>query len=143
MASNTRPQFKHPIQTAAQNVQELSWITEDMLMAAVGPNDGLRQINWNGLRVIVRSMITLDEMQELVSLVWEQCWDEASVHPELADFLLRRAVIVFYTNVNLPESVEEQYAYLYGTDLYEKVTPCISVSQLKSIEDALKIYLSK
>ena len=143
MASKTRPQFKHPIPTRSSgSVDELSWITEETL-AGVKPNTGVRQFNWNGLKVIVRHLISLDEMQKLVGLVLDQCWDGERMRMELLDFHLRCAVVVFFTNVNLPQKAEEQYEYLYGTDLYETAVQYVSASQIKAIEDALKMYVSQ
>ncbi len=143
MASNMRPQFKHPIVSAPRNADSLVWVTEEELTGSVKPDTGLRQISWRGLNVIVRSMISLDEMIKLTGLVMDQCWDGEAMRPELMDFQLRCAVITFYTNVNLPESAAEQYEYLYGTDLYESVLPCISKSQIKAIEESIRMYMNR
>ena len=143
MASNGRPQFKHPLPTVRKEPKELVWVTQEDLAAAVKPDTGLAEIAWHGLNVIVRHMIGLSEMQNLVDIVWHQCRDEEGLHAELMDFQFRCAVITFYTNVNLPEDAAEQYEYLYGTDLYESVTPYISKAQLKAIEDSLRMYMSR
>lgn len=143
MASNTRPQFRHPLPTMAKSAEELSWITEEMLIKAVTPDKGLRQLNWHGLKVIVRRMISLEEMQRLVDVVWSLCWDGDRLCVELCDFQLKCAVITFFTNVTLPEDAAAQYEYLYGTDLYETVTPYISQSQLAEIQDALRTLMSR
>ena len=142
MASNGRPQFKHPIPTAQQPVGELTWITEEELTEKVQPDTSLKQVVWRGLKVIVRHMISLEEMQKLVGIVWEQCWDEARLCRELMDFQLRCAVVTFYTNVNLPAEPAEQYEYLYGTDLYETVRQNISDSQINAITESLKMYMN-
>lgn len=123
--------------------KELSWVTEEELTGTVAPDTGMVQIVWNGLNVIVRRMIGLSEMQNLVDIVLNQCWDGERYRIELTDFQLRCAVVTFYTNVNLPESAADQYDYLYGTDLYETVTQDISKPQLKAIEDSLRMYMSR
>ena len=143
MVSNRRPQFKHPLPTMKTEPKELSWVTEEELTGTVTPDTGMVQIVWNGLNVIVRRMIGLSEMQNLVDIVLNQCWDGERYRIELTDFQLRCAVVTFYTNVNLPESAADQYDYLYGTDLYETVTQDISKPQLKAIEDALRMYMSR
>lgn len=143
MASNGRPQFKHPIPTVKKEPKEFSWVTEEELTGTVTPDTGLSQIVWNGLNVIVRHMICLTEMQNMIDIIRDQCWDGERNRIELMDFQLRCAVVTFYTNVNLPESAADQYDYLYGTDLYETVTQYISKPQLKAIEDALRMYMSR
>lgn len=143
MASNGRPQFKHPLPTVRKEPKELTWVTQEDLAAAVKPDTGLAEIVWHGLKVIVRHMIGLSEMQNLVDIVWHQCRDEEGLHAELMDFQMRCAVITFYTNVNLPDTAEEQYEMLYGTDLYEAVTQHISQPQLRAVEDALRMYMSR
>ena len=143
MVSNRRPQFKHPLPTMKTEPKELSWVTEEELTGTVAPDTGMVQIVWNGLNVIVRRLIGLSEMQNMVNIVLNQCWDGERYRIELTDFQLRCAVVTFYTNVNLPESAADQYDYLYGTDLYETVTQDISKPQLKAIEDALRMYMSR
>lgn len=143
MASNTRPKFKHPLPTMKTEPKELSWVTEEELTGTVAPDTGMVQIVWNGLNVIVRRLIGLSEMQNMVNIVLNQCWDGERYRIELMDFQLRCAVVTFYTNINLPENASDQYEYLYGTDLYEFVTPYISKAQLGAIEDSLRMYMSR
>lgn len=143
MASNTRPKFKHPLPTMKTEPKELSWVTEEELTGTVAPDTGMVQIVWNGLNVFVRRMIGLSEMQNMVDIVLNQCWDGERYRIELTDFQFRCAVVTFYTNINLPESAADQYEYLYGTDLYEFVTPYISKAQLGAIEDSLRMYMSR
>ena len=141
MASNSKYQFKHPIPSQEKPVTELSWITREDLLQAAEPQTGLKQVAWRGLKLIVRQMIGIDEMQQLVGTVLDQCWDGEHMRMELLDFNLRCAVIVFFTNVELPEEPEKQYEYLYGTDLYETVLQSISRSQIKAVEEAIKAYM--
>jgi len=123
--------------------KEFSWVTEEELTGTVAPDTGMSQIVWNGLNVIVRHMICLTEMQNMVDIIRDQCWDGERNRIELMDFQLRCAVVTFYTNINLPENASDQYEYLYGTDLYETVTQDISKPQLKAIEDSLRMYMSR
>ena len=142
MASNSRPQFKHPIRPAGKPSEDLTWIPAETLLASARPDNGLELVRWSGMSITVRKMIGIDEMQQMVGLILDQCWDGECLRKELADFFLRCAVITFFTNVTLPEKREEQYEILYGTDLFHIVRRTICGDQIASVENALKLYLS-
>jgi hypothetical protein len=143
MESNSKYQFKHPIPSQGKPVTELNWIAKEDLLQAAEPQTGLRLVVWRGLKLIVRQMIGLDEMQDLVGKVVCGCWDGEEYRHEAMDFELRRAVILFFTNVEMPDEMEKQYEYLYGTDLYETAVQSISQSQIAAIREAVRMYLSK
>lgn len=69
--------------------------------------------------VTVRRHISIDEMIGFVDFVVNNCFqdDNETYLPELKDFLVRVAVIQKYTNIELPESYEDQYNFVYGSDL--------------------------
>ena len=142
MASDKRPQFKHPIVRADKTPEELVWITPEELLSAAEPDTGLTQTVWHGLNVIIRKMISMEEAQNLVRVILRQCWNGEEYCVEMVDFQLRCAVITFYTNVTLPEEAEMQYAILYGTDLYDTVRDRINEGQMAAIEGAVGIYLN-
>ena len=144
MASNTRPVFRHPIQQQrTTDSQDGYVVSADLIVNAADLEEKIKIIRWNGLDIAVRRIIKLDEMQKLIGMVLDRCWNGEYFKNECVDFYLRSAVILFYTSAYLPEDEDIEYEILYGTDLFESVKECISTDQLTSIRNALKLYMTK
>lgn len=144
MASNPRPVFKHPIPGRAVSAEAKSTvITPDQITAACAPDIKAVQIKWNGLDLVVRNMIGVNEISDLVNLALDMCWSGEYYSKEMMWFRMRFVVMLYYTNIKMPESDEDTYALLYGTDLYSTVKKYINEDQLSEIEDALRMYLNK
>lgn len=84
---------------------------------------GVKTIDVGGIEVIVKRHLTMEEMIDFVNFVSSNCFqdDDDTYMPELKDFLIRREIITRYTNIELPEEVEAQYAFIYGSDLISKI----------------------
>ena len=142
MASNTRPQFKHPIQsTAVANERDISFVPFENATSVSPPDSGAIQVRWHGVIIIVRKLLSLDEVQTFVRTVLERCWSGEAYVMEAVDFELRVATIVYYSNVMLSSNIDEVYEFVYGTDLYDTVVNYVNEGQLKAIKEAIDAYM--
>lgn len=76
------------------------------------------QVEWNGIALEVKKVLSLNEMLEFVSNVVESCFssDTGAYLPEVKDFAMRCAVLEYYGNFSLPENTEYKYELVYGSD---------------------------
>lgn len=141
MASNPRS-FKHPIpgREASQASGAESGMIPAERISNVIKDDAIKQVNWCGMRLAVRRMIGAEEFMNAADLILQRLWDGEMYRKELLDFELRTAIVVFYSNAELPQDTEERWAVLYGTNLYTTVRSMISEDQAQALEDGLKLY---
>lgn len=142
MASNPRPVFKHPIpgrEASPSSGADSGMIPAERISNAT-KDDAIQQVNWCGMRLAVRRMIGAEEFLNATDLILQRLWDGEMYRKELLDFELRTAIVVFYSNAELPQDTEERWAVLYGTTLYKTVRSMISEDQAQALEDGLKLY---
>ena len=148
MAGRTR-QFKHPIpivgaDRAGQASVADGVITPEQLMTAMKPNkDVLRIRTSGGLQLTVRAMISAADAAQFIDAVLQPCWNGSGYYYEMIDFAFRCAVITCYSNVRLPEKVEEKYDVVYGTDLYDTILQYANRGQIDALYDAVNIYIGR
>ena len=143
MASNPRG-FKHPIpKKESDEKQPIGLVAPDAVLKACKTDYGITQVNWNGLTIAVRNMISVDEMQKLVGLVLDQCWNGSIYLNEMMDFTLRSAIVTFYSNVALPEDDDLRCRIVYCKDFYEKIKENINEGQYEAIDNAVRMYFEK
>lgn len=113
--------------------EDLSKVAEDICMP-------INEADWNGLRLIVRRNISLEEMLEFVANVTGLCFesDTNKYIPEVKDFGIRTSIINYYTNVDLPESTSEKYSLLYSTDIIQTVIKMVDPQQFNSIVESIE-----
>lgn len=141
MASNPRHVFKHPI-PGREAAEDPSLIPAEKIRAVM-KDDAVLSAAWHGMRLTVRKMISAEEFMQASDLVFKRCWDGDLFRPELLDFELRTAVVVFYSNAELPQDTEERWAVLYGTDLYETVCGMVNREQVAALKEAIETYIKK
>lgn len=97
-------------------------------------------INWCGYEVSVKRFVSLADTMHFVDGVVSGCFAEADgdYMPEVRDFFFRCSLVEFYTNVSLPENVEEKNAIVYGTDIVDLVMQNIDKGQLRAIMDSIE-----
>ena len=83
------------------------------------------------------------EMEELVSTVLDRCLVDEGYRVEYIDFEFRCAVIIFYSNITLPHDEKMLCSAIYGSDLYDTICRYASGSQIKAMEESIKLYISK
>lgn len=96
---------------------------------------GVTTVDWNGMRVIIKRLIPLDDMVSMVENVVNSCFQgpENIFMPQYMDFAIRSNVIDLYTNIALPDNYDDQYEIAYGTDIVETILANIDSSQFKDI----------
>lgn len=96
-------------------------------------------IDWNGVEIDVKPMISLADMSALVTAVAENCFseDDNSYHPEFKDFLFKLGVITYFTNISLPEDSEKQFKLIERGDLYTAIEVYIDEEFLFDINFAI------
>ena len=58
--------------------------------------------------------------------------------PEVRDLFFRCSLVEFYTNIVLPESVEEKNQIVYGTDIIDLILQNIDRGQFRAIMDGIE-----
>ena len=137
MANNR--QFKHPI--AQTNVdQNISLIAAEDVVRSTDTSPKVAVTVWNNFRIVIRSYISLQELQKLTEMILMQCWDGEQYLFEMFGYAIRKSVIQVYTNVSLPDDQELCHSLLYQTDLYKTVCEFINPDQLDDLEKAIQLY---
>ena len=100
-------------------------------------------MEWNGLEIIVKYQLGLNDMLSLVDAVVNSCFgDDGRFLPEMKDFAIRNYVIEYYTNITLPSNVESRYALLYHSDINCKIMDYIDELQYNAIIKAINEKLA-
>lgn len=93
-------------------------------------------IDWNGYEIHVQSFVDLVTAIAIVNKVADTCFDdEGNYSPDMKEFITKVSILSLYTDIELPESAEEQYAFVYATDVYQSVIEYIDNTQLSEIFD--------
>ncbi len=99
-------------------------------------NSNTNVINWNGYEIHVQSLVDLVTAIAIVSKVADTCFDgDGNYNPDMKEFITKVSILSLYTDIELPESAEEQYAFVYATDIYQSVIEYINEVQLSEIFD--------
>lgn len=95
-------------------------------------------VDWNGIEITIRNTISLNEMVDFVSVVYNSCFSsDGEYMPEAWDLAFRSEVINKYTNITLSASINKRYEMLYATDVFDTVRSHINCDQLDAIDQAI------
>lgn len=85
--------------------------------------------------VDVRYTISINEALEFSNSVVNLCYadKDSAYSPEIKDFAIRANLVSRYTNIELPESIEDKYMFLYTTDVFDVIRREVNPRQLRSI----------
>ena len=99
-------------------------------------------VDWHGLQLEVRPIITAKEYMSLVHSIVDDCKapDEGCA-VELVDFAIKANIIATYTNVELPNDLQDLYNVVYASDLYDIVCTVVKQSQIEAIYRAVNLYI--
>lgn len=142
MASNTRPQFKHPIPRKNVAAQSEPHVSSEAILDVVNVDDSEKEIIWNGITIVVREMIPLEDLPRFIASVLDVCWVGEYYAKEMVDFVFRCAVIAMYSNVKLPDDSNLKYKLVYGTDLYRAILGNVNRDQVETLKDAVDGYVN-
>ncbi len=106
-----------------------------------------REIVWDKMAFAVKDFLTMEESLLFVDMACSACFDSTdhSYRPELKDFLIKYATLQFYTDLPLPDDINDKHNLIYGTTLYDSVVKCIKrdfyASLLAAIEEKINTML--
>lgn len=118
----------------SDSVKEQNMISvEDMAEIAMDYFPNVVVEDFHGKELVVQRIIPFHILSALTPKIVDACFDDESgeYQPEMLDFSMRIAVVRAYTNVELPDDIEEQYYILYGTDLWNMVNLVADPEQLQ------------
>lgn len=118
-------------------------MASDRYKQAGSTGTAVRTIRWSGKAVKVKPLLLPAEMSEFLGSVMDSCIDSAhgSMMPEFMDLAIRANTVLRYTDIDLPETLDEQTELLYGTDLYDTVREHICTAQLDALIHASEICM--
>lgn len=114
-------------------------ITVTALREAIkGKFDNIVTDEWEGLSIIIKRTLSLDEMRSFVAKVVESCYDDDNTFaPERKDIAIRLSTIILYSNITLPTTLDEQYDFAYRTNIYDLIYDRIDQCQYAVIMRAI------
>lgn len=94
------------------------------------PLDGVEDTN-----IEITKSISLQNMIEFVENVAESCVDMESGEftPQVRDFAIKRELLTKYANFTMPNNIEKQYDFIYGSTVVDIVIQNINQLQFQEI----------
>lgn len=110
----------------------------DMLIANIDKRNTMTS-KWRGVDVAFRKLLTFTEYVDLVRNVIEMCTDTngVDIHTEMVEFAFRLNVLAFFTDIALPDNIEDQFRYVFWTDIYKFVTEHVDSGQLETLRQTI------
>ena len=102
--------------------------------------ENINKINWNGIDLNIKKLLSLQEVFDFVNNVVGTCIDEESgggYLSELKDFAIKMYVLEMYGNIELPADASERYELIYSCDIFEKILEQINMMQFDEIISAI------
>lgn len=95
-------------------------------------------VDFYGYELHIMYLVPYRVLVTLTQKIADNCFDEDGNYlPETLDYSVRATVVATYTNVQLPDDIEEQYYMLYATDLWQTVIDSISAEQFSIIQNCV------
>lgn len=115
-------------------------INADELLAtvnAVSVTDPAK-LRWHGLEISIKRRLSLSDMMRFVDYVVKSCFNDEAVYlPEVKDFAIGCSIIEQYTNIDLPENVEDKYEVINGSDIISLVLEYVDMRQFNKMIEAI------
>lgn len=98
------------------------------------PLDGVEDVN-----IEITKSISLQNMIEFVENVAESCVDMESGEytPQVRDFAIKRELLTKYANFTMPNNIEKQYEFIYGSNVVDVVLQNINQLQFQEIVSSI------
>lgn len=125
---------------AKKKIQKISVNAMDEIMK---PYKTVETVEWNGLQVVIKKNLSLEEMMTFANSVVKSCFDQASgaYMPEIKDFAIRANVLDMYTNFTLPKDLSKQYEMVIQSGAVEMVLNNINCMQFNELVKAIDAKL--
>ena len=103
-------------------------------------NDSPTPVNWRGRVFHVRPILEMEEASRFVYEAISACYDEENetMVPEIVDYVFRRMVISYYSDIDLPEDEHAKYKMVYLTDIYDTMVKHASRAQIDSLRKTVE-----
>lgn len=124
----------------ANKMQKISVNTLDECLKDI-LNTGYAEIEWRGQKLMIQRRLSLAEMEHFINGVVQSCFtDDAAYLPEAMNIALKCSVILYFTNIRLPDSDEKRYLYADTIfhDLRETIFTNIDYRQYEDMIDAIQ-----
>lgn len=110
-------------------------ITAAQILRAAKLKEEQARIEWRGLHITVKHFLPLEAIQPMLAGILELCaaGEEHMFKPELLEFSIRAHVLLWYTNIELPKDLPQQYQLVMWTDLYHTVAEYVCDDQLADL----------
>ena len=121
---------------AKKKIQKISVNAMDEIMKRYQTTE---TVEWNGLQVVIKKNLSLEEMMTFANSVVKSCFDQASgaYMPEVKDFAIRANVLDMYTNFTLPKDLGKQYDMVVQSGAVEMVLNYINYVQFNELVKAI------
>lgn len=121
---------------AKKKIQKISVNAMDEIMKRF---ETVETVEWNGLQVVIKKNLSLEEMMTFANSVVKSCFDQASgaYMPEVKDFAIRANVLDMYTNFTLPKDLSKQYDMVIRSGAVEMVLNYINYAQFNELVKAI------
>lgn len=102
--------------------------------------DETETVQWNGLEVIIKKNLSMDDMLNFVDSVVNSCFDAQTgeYRPEAKDFAMRVNILTRYANFALPErNVEHQYQIAVLSGAVDMILNYVNTAQFYEMGRAI------
>lgn len=87
----------------------------------------------------IQKLIDAQVASTIINSVVNACFnDDGTFDPNAKEFARRIALIMAYTDIEIPESAAEQYAFVYGTKYFDYVIEHANGDQIADIYNAIE-----
>lgn len=109
------------------------------------PHQIWKNVLWRGKTVKVKPSLSFEEMIDCYNDITGTITDEATgmIRYELLDFTVKIYILAYYTQLEFPQTIEEQYDMIYNTDLYGSIAAAVNQEQTAAIKEAVYLYTGK
>ena len=107
-------------------------------------NDNTMSIEWRGLSIVLKRRLSVRELMGFSQSVIDNCISKSDGRyvPEVFDFIVNNNIIEFYTNISLPEDIEERYSVVLSCrQLIDVIKDSIDSLQFDELINAIRSRL--
>jgi len=88
--------------------------------------------------VRIKYSLSLEESIAFVNEVVDECIDfDDEYYPEYCQYMIKRCILTYYANFNMPKTHKKAYAWIYETSICNDVRSCINEEQLGELITAI------
>lgn len=96
------------------------------------------RVQWRGMNLVVKKLLSMDEMAVMFSDIMNECTIGINeVAYILLDYSFRKHVILYYSNAILPDNPDDINYIIYETDLFDTVCSHANSDQVMAIKKSI------